>query len=153
MRSGFLFKRGPCSLKRDFRQRSLVRSIQPDAAAEGTKMLGISSMHIHAIYVCTMGSNRHEKLSFMIARRRVALFCLNNVARGSSAAPRLGLVVQVVIPAGPSFVKGKLRPWAPLQKGHNFNARQRSCVWFSHLSTREKNVASDVLQIVDRVGA
>ena len=45
------------------------------------------------------------------------LICPNNVARGSSAAPRLGLVVEVVIPAGPSLVKGKLRPWAPLQKG------------------------------------
>ena len=63
MRSGFLFKRGPCSLKRDFRQWSLVRSIQPHTAAEGTKMLGISAIQIHAIYVCTMRSERHEKLS------------------------------------------------------------------------------------------
>src|SRR5690348_3914557 len=75
------------------------------------------------------------------------LICLNNVARGSSATPRLGLVVEVVIPAGPSLVKGKLRPWARLQKGHNFNRRQRSCVWFSHLSTRQKNLASGVLGV------
>src|SRR5439155_25370395 len=45
------------------------------------------------------------------------LIPLSNEARGSSATPRLGLVVEVVIPAGPSLVKGKLRPWAPLQKG------------------------------------
>src|SRR6266567_9606041 len=75
------------------------------------------------------------------------LICLNTVARGSSATPRLGLVVEVVIPAGPSLAEGKLRPCAPLQKGHNFNARHRSCVWFSHLSTREKNVASSVLRV------